>query len=184
MRRIVALAALCAAVLLNPAVAHAHADLVESNPREGQRLDALPATVELTLNENVSEPAYLVVTAPDGTRLEGDVNVSGRTVTTSVAPSDNAGAFTIAYRLVSADAHAVNGTYQFEVAGPASSAPSDAASPSPGSSEEPIAAAPVAESGSNTTAALVVIGFFVVALALMFSLIRAGMRSEGGLDDD
>lgn len=96
--------------------ASAHASLVSSDPEDGSSLGAEPAKVSITFNEDVSTPAQLQVTAPDGTTLaEGDPTVDGSTVTQTLNDSGYAGRYTIAYRVVSADGHPVTGELTYEV---------------------------------------------------------------------
>lgn len=184
MRRTVALLALAVAVLATPTTAHAHASLVESNPSKGAQLDTLPARVTLTLNETVAEPAFIVVTAPDGTRLEGDVSVEGRAVSATVDPSTAAGAYTVAYRLISADAHTVSGSFEFKVAGAATPSPEPSAGPTPEPTEDAITTTPVADTGTDSLSAVIVIAFFFIALALLFLVIKARMRVGQKTDAD
>ncbi|GAA3680614.1 hypothetical protein GCM10022237_44590 [Nocardioides ginsengisoli] len=118
-----ALASALAAVLLSgwSLPASAHAGLVTSDPAEGQRLDRLPASVSLEFSEPIGTPAYVVVTAADGTRVDrGEVKVDGPSVSVAVARKGAGkgaakGGYEIAYRVVSEDGHAVAGTIGFAV---------------------------------------------------------------------
>lgn len=98
------------------APAHAHADLIETSPAEGQVLDAAPETVEL----HFSEPVQLVDEAmrlfsSDGTPLVLDAKTHNTTVIVSVADNIDDGAYTLAYRVVSADGHPISGALSFQV---------------------------------------------------------------------
>lgn len=96
--------------------AAAHASLVSSDPKDGSSLDAEPATVSITFNEDVSTPAQLQVTGPDGETLaDADPTVDGRTVTQTLRTSGYAGTYTIAYRVISADGHPVTGELTYDV---------------------------------------------------------------------
>ena len=127
--RLVAMAVLALAVpLLWAAPASAHAGLVSSTPENGARLDTLPAEVSLTFNEEISEPAYVVVTAPDGSRESGgDPEVSGDTVTQQLTGGQE-GTYIAAYRVVSEDGHPVTGRVEFSVGSGGASGPSSAGS--------------------------------------------------------
>jgi copper resistance protein C len=114
-RRVLALAALItgAGVLL-AAPASAHSVLISSNPTDGASLSVPPTTVVFSFNENVRNPAYVVVTAPDGTREDtGAARVLDNTVTEDVKPLTEAGRYTFAYRVVSADGHVVSRQLSF-----------------------------------------------------------------------
>ena len=183
MRRTIVLMAMFVTIVAIPVAAQAHASLVESNPSKGQRLDSLPPSVTLTLDEAVDEPAFVVVTAPDGTRLDGDVTVDGRTVSTDLEPSEIDGSYSVAYRLVSADAHTVTGALEFEVAGSSTPSPGSSTDPTPDPDDDPITTTPVPDPGTDSMSAVVIIGFFFVALALLALIIRAGMRAGSEGDD-
>jgi methionine-rich copper-binding protein CopC len=91
-----------------------HSVLISSNPMDGSTLSVPPTSVLLTFNENVREPAYVVVTAPDGTRVQnGTARVLDNTVTEDVKPLTEKGTYTFAYRVVSADGHVVTRELSF-----------------------------------------------------------------------
>lgn len=92
------------------APATAHAGLTSSNPEEGATLDALPSEIVLEFTEEITTPAFVVVTDPDGSALQtGDPVIDGATVRQRIDPATQAGLHTIAYRVVSADGHPVQG---------------------------------------------------------------------------
>lgn len=108
--------ALLVSLVLGSAPAIAHAALVSTDPGDGMRLDAVPAKVKLEFSENVASPAFLVITAPDGSQVRiGKVEVLDKTVTATVAPADMKGTYSMSYRVVSADSHPVEGSTTFEV---------------------------------------------------------------------
>ncbi len=122
--------------------ASAHATLVASDPEEGARLDALPARVTLEFNEPMSAPAYVVVTAPDGSQVqEGEVAVDGQQVDVGVADPGTEGTYGIAFRAVSQDGHPVSGRISFVVGDgpleePSFAAPGDSGGAEQGSGED------------------------------------------------
>jgi methionine-rich copper-binding protein CopC len=137
-----ALAALLLAVLPVLAMprAEAHAGLVSSAPAADAVLTAAPAEVRLTFTEALQEPAYVVVTAPDGTRSPGEARVEGADSvqpTCALADAPAEGTWRVAYRVVSADGHPVTGELAFTVDPPAGGASQDG-----GTLEEPEAPAP------------------------------------------
>jgi methionine-rich copper-binding protein CopC len=99
-----------------PTPAFAHAALIESDPAQGAELEAAPREVTFSFNEDISQPAYVVVTAA-GERVEqGSPRVEGGTVTQPVADGAGSGRWTMAYRVVSTDGHPVTGEISFSVA--------------------------------------------------------------------
>lgn len=111
-----AVSAVFAGLLLGSAPAYAHAALVSTDPGDGARMATAPRKVTLTFNENVATPAFVVVTAPDGTRVKtGKVSILDHTVSATVSATDMKGTYTLSYRVVSADSHPVEGTAKFEV---------------------------------------------------------------------
>lgn len=113
------------AVLLSNGVASAHAYLRGSDPADGTTVQTLPATVSLDFNETIQnfEPV-VVVTGPDGKNYAtGAVSVVGNAVSTAVSTDGPAGAYSLAYRVVSADGHPVTGEVKFSVTAATSSSP-------------------------------------------------------------
>lgn len=108
--------ALLVSLVLGSSPATAHAALVSADPSDGARLDKAPTRVTLRFSENVATSAYVVITAPDGSRLTtGKVAVVDKTVTATVAPSDMKGTYSMSYRVISSDSHPVEGSTKFVV---------------------------------------------------------------------
>lgn len=96
----------CIAAGLSPA--SAHASLIRSDPVDGSSVAISPPTVTFTFNEDMSEPAFVAVRAPDGSKVEvTSVAVNGPRVTARLATSDLRGRYRATYRVVSKDAHPV-----------------------------------------------------------------------------
>jgi methionine-rich copper-binding protein CopC len=111
-----AVGAALVSLVLGSAPASAHAALVSTDPADGARLDAAPTIVRLEFSESIATPAYVVITAPDGTRVKtGKAIALDKTVTATVNPVDMKGRYSMSYRVVSADSHTVGGTTKFEV---------------------------------------------------------------------
>ena len=99
-----------------PLPASAHARLTESSPTDGAKLTALPKKVVLKLSDPVAKPAYVVVSDAKGRRVNSEsIRVAGRKVSSVIVESARAGAYTMSYRIVSADAHVVTGTVRFSL---------------------------------------------------------------------
>ncbi|MEU7384794.1 MULTISPECIES: copper resistance protein CopC [unclassified Streptomyces] len=125
-------------ILLAPAPASAHAELLESTPANGERLTSAPNEVRLRFSEGV----FLV---PDGIRLLGprgtltgpdDVRTDGPDeVVLRVPRTLDAGLYTVLWRVVSEDSHPVRGALVFGIG--------DArfgTLPQPGAQEDPVTA--------------------------------------------
>jgi methionine-rich copper-binding protein CopC len=118
MRKVFALAGvtLLAVLVLGSVPAYAHAALSGTNPGDGARLSTAPTKVTLTFSENIAKPAFVVVTAPDGSRVPtSQLRVIDDIVTATVAAVDIKGTYSMSYRVVSADSHPVEGRTTFEV---------------------------------------------------------------------
>src|SRR5687768_15709919 len=97
--------------------AAAHTELSEASPAPGAVLPAPPAEVVLVFTEAVT-PAVdaVVVSGPDGARLDrGGPAVDPANVLTTPLAAGGSGAVTVQYRVVAADGHVIEGSYQFEV---------------------------------------------------------------------
>jgi methionine-rich copper-binding protein CopC len=94
--------------------ASAHASLVGSDPKDGAALRSAPTAITFTFNENIGNPAYISVTAPNGGKVEvTGVRAVDNTITGSIATADQKGRYTVAYRVVCADGHPVEGTIHY-----------------------------------------------------------------------
>ena len=96
-------------------VANAHTRLESSDPAEGAALATAPAQVTLTFSEPVSPPEGAVeIIGPDNVTWQvGAVTAAGATITAPVTPTGPAGAYVLAYRVVSSDGHTVAGSVNF-----------------------------------------------------------------------
>ncbi|MFD1624978.1 copper resistance protein CopC [Azospirillum griseum] len=112
LRRLVCLVAL----LLMPGSAFAHAVLLESSPVDGARLDRPPAELRLRFNEPVT-PVALHAFGPAGAlALPGPAQASDSDLRVPLPPLPTTpGAYTLSYRVTSADGHPVAGSLIFGV---------------------------------------------------------------------
>lgn len=110
------LLALVGALLATPAPASAHAALTSASPAAGAQLDVAPEEVALEFNEEVvAGPNALRVFDGDGVRVdEGASDEEGGNRIVVGLPDDlEDGAYVVAYRVTSADAHPIAGTLTF-----------------------------------------------------------------------
>lgn len=147
--------------------AAAHADLINATPAAGSTVTTAPTEIRMEFSEGVQPDfAQVAVTAPDGTKVStGDPQVSGTTVTQAITAPTQAGRYTVAYRLVSADGHPVAESFSwiYQPAGsPPASAPAGATTApagSPGASGQSVS--------SGISAAL----FIALAVVLLLVII-------------
>jgi hypothetical protein len=101
--------------------------------------------VTLKFNDAVGRKfGFVSVTGPDGKQWnEGAFQVEGSTVTQQLRPLGPKGAYTVAWRVVSADGHPISGTFGFTLTtagtGPTTDGPTDGPTDEPTSepTEEP-----------------------------------------------
>lgn len=106
------MALLCLVLGAGPAAAHA--SLVGSDPEDGATLATSPTSITLTFTENIGNPAYVALRAPDGTKVTvSDVSAVDAVVTATLQATDQKGRYTASYRVVSADGHPVEGTIRW-----------------------------------------------------------------------
>lgn len=102
--------------------AFAHAQLLSSQPANGDSL-ATTDEVVLTFNETISPDfVQLMAVGPDGDVLDGEPVVDGQVLTQPIRPTTN-GQHTVTYRVVSADGHPVSGEVTFTLTGTEGSEP-------------------------------------------------------------
>lgn len=165
-------AALAAALLLVPAApAAAHNSLKAATPAKNAQLATAPTEITLVFLQKL-DPAFTTIVLSDAAQQKiptGEPMVTGATGTISIdGPLPN-GTYTVAYRVVSADGHPVQGSYPFTVADPAGAeapAPvSPAAEPDPTATDATSASPASATGGDNDgggPGALAVVGVGIV----------------------
>ncbi|NLD77154.1 MAG: copper resistance protein CopC/CopD [Acidimicrobiales bacterium] len=108
-----------AVVLSGSSPAGAHADLTSTSPVSGSVLaeGEAPAEVVLTFTENVAvETDGVRILDSDGDRRDaGTASASGSVVSVPVEGTLGQGGYVVAWRVVSADGHPINGAFQFSV---------------------------------------------------------------------
>ncbi|MFE6733199.1 copper resistance protein CopC [Microbacterium sp. NPDC057650] len=115
------LAALLTAALLlaGPLSASAHDELVSATPAADATAETLPAQLVLTFSGDVLDAdgaTMIQVTDPSGAPVtDGAPTVDGTTVTQPLAEGGPAGAYHVAWKVVSADGHPIAGEYAFTV---------------------------------------------------------------------
>lgn len=131
--------------------AAAHNVLIASDPADGAVLQQSPTVISLTFDQPVQDfQPVVTVLGADGQRYEsGTPSVDSTVVTQSVTTLTAPGPYSIAYRVVSADGHPVQGEVRFELAAaPASSAASSPAASTPAVSSPAVSSAATSASSS------------------------------------
>jgi copper resistance protein C len=132
--------------------AAAHNVLIASDPAEGAVLQQPPTVISLTFDQPVQDfQPVVTVLGADGQRYEsGTPSVDSTVVTQSVTTLSAPGPYSIAYRVVSADGHPVQGEVRFELA--AAPAPASSVASSPPTSSSASASTPPSTPGSTSVA--------------------------------
>ncbi|MCZ0708556.1 copper resistance protein CopC [Microbacterium paraoxydans] len=197
-RRFAAGAVLAAvAILATAAPATAHDQLLESDPGDGEHLDAAPSSVTMTfsgellvLDESTAGTVVLVVDAEGEDWATGEVEVRGRNVTAALRTDMPDGGYQVRWQVVSEDGHPIAGVIPFAVGDavplestqnpePTSSAPDDSSTASDQNADEtgdPIRVLLVGGAGAALA---------VAAFALLLNLRRrraAAVPPESGDD--
>lgn len=121
LRRLLTLPILIVALLLLTAQgAFAHATVVATSPGDGQILSTAPHQVSMTFDEPVQlQFGALRVFAPNGARVDNGTpsHPGGHAdqVTVGLDTGSGTGTYTVAWRVVSADSHPVQGAFTFSV---------------------------------------------------------------------
>ncbi|HZE31185.1 MAG TPA: copper resistance protein CopC, partial [Actinoallomurus sp.] len=106
--------------------AYAHAELLESSPIDNAVVAAPPRQVRLRFNEAVTlTPQSIQLLDPAGDRVSigapGHADGKANTAAADLPVSLGKGTYTVAWRVVSADSHAVSGAVRFSVGAPSAS---------------------------------------------------------------
>ncbi|KPG02099.1 copper resistance protein [Rhodopseudomonas sp. AAP120] len=112
-----------AVVLLLPALAHAHASLVASEPAAEAVLATAPATLSLTFNEAVEPLAISLIDAQGGSHPITDIAREGDSLRFAPPATLSAGGHVLSWRVISADGHPIGGSLTFWIGAPGSALP-------------------------------------------------------------
>ena len=118
------------AVWAGASPAWAHTTLTSTNPADQEMVQSAPQAVVLTFDEPViATGTQVVVTGPSGQIQQGQPRLAENTVTQDLQPGAPAGAYTVAWRVTSADGHPVSGTFSFTAKPAATQPPTSQTSP-------------------------------------------------------
>lgn len=105
--------------------AWAHTALTSTDPAADSTVPAGPTRVTATFNEPL-QPVFaaMTVVGPDGNLWSsGEAEVRDATASVALRPLGPAGAYTVNYRVTSADGHVVAGSWSFTLTAPAAGRP-------------------------------------------------------------
>lgn len=144
---LVALVLLLSALGVGPAAAHNA--LRSTDPADGSTVPTAPAQVTLTFDQPALEiGTQVVVTGPDGAVVsDGPAQLVDASVVQPLVTTLPAGAYTVDWRVTSADGHPLSGALAFTAAeasgvtAPTDDEPTDPATPTEDASGEPTATA-------------------------------------------
>lgn len=158
MRYFRALLALLLLVVATPA--WAHTNIVSVSPDRDEVLTTAPTQVVIATDDVVQDMGTAItVTSPSGVRVDdGSTEVQGKSVLVGLATLTEVGTYTVNYRLLAQDGHALDGSYTFTIGG-SSDDPSVTESPKP------------AATGSSTNQ-LPAFALALVAISSLLLLIR------------
>lgn len=190
---VVVLAALVS-LLSAASPAHAHDELLSSDPAAGANLESLPDALTLTfsgalsVDEGASEVA---VTDASGATLTDGPPAVADTVLTQPLSGTASGVVTVLWKVVSSDGHPISGEFTFSVAGSPTPTPTPTPTATPAESASPTdeptetaspTAAPVDEGASGDVWPWVIGGILLAAVAgAVIYLLTSRARREKAL---
>jgi hypothetical protein len=171
---------LAGSVALGLAPAGAHSQLLSTSPADGAVLIEPPSSVVLTFNEGLipDVDSISINDAMGNVVASRSVEPVGATLSVPWPDGLPAGAYQVAYRVVSGDGHPVTGAITFTITGSGVSA-QGVASP-PGSSAEPVATAePVVAPGASEGSAVVPLAIAAIVVILLGGAVWFARRHVG-----
>ena len=116
-RILVGVLALLLFSIFNVYASYAHSSLIEQLPKGNSTITAMPQEVKLTFDEELLDLGSgnsVIVRNPDGKEVTtGATKLLGSNISRELTASSVPGNYSVSYRVVSADGHVVEGTYQF-----------------------------------------------------------------------
>lgn len=120
--------------------AHAHDELLGSDPAADAALDTLPAQLTLTFSGEIADDegaSVVEVTDAGGTsRTDGSPTVRDNVLTQPLT-GEASGAVTVLWKVVSSDGHPISGEFSFTVDGAPAPAPTETVAPTPSDTAAP-----------------------------------------------
>jgi methionine-rich copper-binding protein CopC len=174
--------------LAGPAAAHDAAE--SSSPAQGSSVPVPPEQVSVTFNNNpLGIGASFSVKDAAGTEwADGPVQIVDNAAVQRLRAGGPAGAYTVAWRVVSSDSHPIEGTFGFTAAGaaagsgPATGPTAAATVPGMGPAEPGVTSEPSvpADSGEPFQWSIVIFAATAVGLLVALAVIARRRLSAGG----
>lgn len=144
----------------------AHSSEAGSTPEAGEVLVAAPSLVEVRFDSPLLDVgAAMVVRGSDGTSVAvGPPRVGRRSVSVDVDPDAPPGAYSVAYRVVAADGHALESSFGYTVTGDAPVPTEGTAGASPTVAPGDASDGPSAAEPSSTSPLVLLAGGVLVLL--------------------
>ena len=108
---------LLVSLLVGPS-ATAHDDVIDQIPAPGSQVEAGLVEIKLDFSNellDLGSGAEIIVTGPDGNPATATCADLSGTLATAQTDLDQAGNYTVAWRVVSSDGHPIEGSYSFEL---------------------------------------------------------------------
>ena len=108
---------LLVSLLVGPS-ATAHDDVIDQVPAPGSQVEAGLVEIKLDFSNellDLGSGTEIVVTGPDGNPATATCADLSGTLATAQTDLDQAGNYTVAWRVVSSDGHPIEGSYSFEL---------------------------------------------------------------------
>ena len=157
------------ALLAPAAPAAAHNTLRAATPAQDAQLTTAPKEITLQFGQRLN-PTFTTIVLSDGGQRRvptGEPVINGTTGTVTIGEALANGTYTVAYRVVSADGHPVQGSYQFTVADPAGAPAAPTATGDPAATESAATATATAsrDGGDGLPVAVLAVGAVVIVAA-------------------
>ncbi len=117
-------------LLVSPAPAYAHADLVRSTPSNGSLVAKAPSTIRLTFSEAVTLDASSILDA-SGAVVSSHGAINGTVLTLTPSSALRPGITTATFRITSNDGHQVDGAVSFVIGKPGARGPAQSIGTTP-----------------------------------------------------
>jgi methionine-rich copper-binding protein CopC len=161
-------------LVLSAPTASAHSELEGASPAEGAVLQSAPDAVTLTFNEPIQlDGSGIVVRDAQGNRYDkpDSFSVKENLAGIDLSLAEASGRYTVDYRIVSEDGHAVTGEYEYTLRLDKAPSPQDTAQ-----TEAP--STPADSNGSSS--AVWILGLGAIGIVLIAALVAVAMRGRRG----
>lgn len=107
---------LCVLFVLMPMNAFAHSKMTESSPAENATVTEAPERISITFNTSISSISTFKVVSENGEEQPVEnIKVDNDTLSGDVTASLADGSYSVEWKIVGEDGHAVEGSYSFQV---------------------------------------------------------------------